>query len=177
MSQLQMCASFAKAFMVMEKAAEELEAAHIPGGGRVWLPDRRCLVDQHIAASHREKNPQPWSLQPPCNSSPCESPQRESFEGTSPVVFRVSFKRSLDQGDIQERMLSCSQEMFSSSLKIATPETPSASAFKRKRTDDERQWGIRSDVNSAAYKAKELTTRDGSKMFECGVSLDGCKCK
>ena len=40
-----------------------------------------------------------------------------------------------------------------------------------------RQWGIRSDVNSAAYKAKELTARDGSEMCECGVSLDDCKCK
>jgi hypothetical protein len=40
-----------------------------------------------------------------------------------------------------------------------------------------RQWGIRSDVNSAAYKAEELTAREGSEMCECGVSLDDCKCK
>ena len=43
--------------MEMEKAAKEAEAAHIPGDMWVWLPDRRCLVDQHVAASYREKNP------------------------------------------------------------------------------------------------------------------------
>ena len=32
--------------MEMEKAAKEAEAAHVPGGVWVWLPDRRCLVDQ-----------------------------------------------------------------------------------------------------------------------------------
>ena len=67
--------------------------------------------------------------------------------------------------------------MFSPSTKVATPETPSAAAMKRKRADDGKQWGTRSDVNSAAYKAKELTARDGSEMCECGVSLDDCKCK
>jgi hypothetical protein len=37
---------------------------------------------------------------------------------------------------------------YSPSTKIATPETPSAGAFKRKRerSEDGRQWGIRSDV-------------------------------
>ena len=44
-------------------------------------------------------------LQPPCDSPPCESPQREGFEGASPVVFRGTFKRSLSQGDIQERVI------------------------------------------------------------------------
>ena len=48
--------------MEMEKAAKEAEAAHIPGDVWVWLPDRRCLVDQHVAASYREKNPLPESL-------------------------------------------------------------------------------------------------------------------
>ena len=164
-------------FMEMEKAAKEAEAAHIPGDVWVWLPDRRCLVDQAVAASYREKNPLPESLQPPCNSPP--QGFLESFEGASPVVFRGSFKRGLSEDELQERMSSCSQEMFSPSTKIATPETPSAAAMKRKRkrSDDGRQWGIRSDVNSAAYKAKELTARDGSEMCECGVSLDDCKCE
>ena len=65
--------------------------------------------------------------------------------------------------------------MFFPSVKIATPEIPSAGALKRKRSDDKRQWGIRSDVNSAAYRAKELTARDGSTMCECGVCLDDYK--
>ena len=56
--------------MEMEKATKEAEAAHIPGGVWVWLPDRRCLVDQAVAASYREKNPLPESLQPPCELSP-----------------------------------------------------------------------------------------------------------
>ena len=87
--------------MEMEKAAKEAEAAHIPGGVWVWLPDRRCLVDQAVAASYREKNPLPESLQPPCNSPP--QGFLESFEGASPVVFRGSFKRGLSEDEIQER--------------------------------------------------------------------------
>ena len=164
--------------MEMEKATKEAEAAHIPGDVWVWLPDRRCLVGQAVAASYREKNPLPESLQPPCNSPPqgfIESVEGANVEG----AYCGSLKRGLSEDDIQERMSSCSQEMFSPSTKIATPETPSAAAVKqkRKRSDDGRQWGIRSDVNSAAYKAKELTARDGSEMCECGVSLDDCKCE
>jgi len=164
--------------MEMEKAAKEAEAAHIPGGVWVWLPDRRCLVDQHVAAAYRKKNPLPESLQPPCDSPPCESSQREFFEGDG-TRQHDGLRRSLSQGEVRERMSSCSQEMFSPTIRVVTPETPSAGAFKRKRKrrDDERQWGIKSDVNSAAYKAKELTARDGSEMCECGVSLDDCKCK
>ena len=159
-----------------EKAAKEAEAAHIPGGVWVWLPDRRCLVDQHVAASYRETNPLPESLQPPYNSPP--QGFLESFEGASPVVFRESFKRGLSQDEIQERNLSsCSQNIVSPTTRAATPETPSAATFKRKRSDDGRQWGMRSDVNSAAYKTKELTARDGSEICECGVSLDDCKYK
>jgi hypothetical protein len=162
--------------MEMEKATKEAEAAHIPGGVWVWLPDRRCLVDQHVAASISEKNPLPESLQPPCNSPP--QGFLESFEGASPVVFRGSFKRGLSEDEIAERNLSsCSQNVLSPTVRVATPETPSAAAFKRKRADDGKQWGTRSDVNSAAYKAKELTARDGSEMCECGVSLDACKCE
>ena len=101
------------------------------------------------------------------------------FERSERLRERGDLKRGLSQDEIQERMSSCSQEMFSPSTKVATPETPSAAAMKRKRkrSDDGRQWGIRSDVNSAAYKAKELTARDGSEMCECGVSLDDCKCE
>ena len=133
--------------MEMEKAAKEAEAAHIPGGVWVWLPDRRCLVDQHVAASISENDPLPENLQPPCNSPPqgfLESVEGASVEG----AFCGSLKRGLSEDDIQERMSSCSQEMFSPSTKMATPETPSAGALirKRKRRDDERQWGIRSDV-------------------------------
>ena len=116
----------------MEAAANETEAAHIPGSVWVWLrlPDRRCLVDQHVAASYREKNPLPESLQPPCISPPqgfLESVEDASVEG----AFRGSLKRGLSEDDIQERMSSCSQEMFSPSTKIATPETPSATSIKR----------------------------------------------
>ena len=39
-----------KVVSLMEAAAKETEVAHIPGGVWVWLPDRRCLVDQHVAA-------------------------------------------------------------------------------------------------------------------------------
>ena len=136
------------------------------------------LGGPNVAASYREKNPLPESLQPPCNSPPRVF--LESFEGTSPVVFRGSFKRGLSEDEIQERNLSsCSQNVVSPTTRVATPETPSTAAFKRKRerSDDGRQWGIRSDVNSAAYKAKESTARDGSEMCECGVSLDDCKCE
>ena len=34
----------------MEAAAKEAHAADVAGGVWVWLPDRRCLVDQHVAA-------------------------------------------------------------------------------------------------------------------------------
>ena len=118
----------------MEKVAKEAEAAHIPGGVWVWPPDKRCLVDQHVAASYREKNPLPESLQPPCDSTPCESSQRENLESDG-TWQHGDLKRGLSQGDIQERMSSCSQEMFSPSTKIATTETPSAGAFKRRRGD------------------------------------------
>ena len=165
--------------MEMEKAAKEAEAACGGGGVWVWLPDRRCSVDQHVVASISEKNPLPESLQPPCNSPP--QGFLESFEGAIPVMFRGSFNRGLSQDEISERNTSpCSAGVVvSPTVRVATPETPSAAAFrrKRKRSDDGRQRSIRSDVNSAAYKAKELTARDGSEMCECGVSLDDCKCK
>ena len=113
----------------------------------MWLPDRRCLVDQAVAASYHEKNPLPESLQPPCNSPP--QGFLESFEGASPAVFRGSYKRGLSADEIHERNLSsCSQNVVSPTTRVATPETPSAGAFKRnrKRRDDERQWGVRNDV-------------------------------
>ena len=109
-----------------------------------------CLSRKRPAAM-----PLPESLQPPCNSPPCESPQRESFEGASPVVFRGSFKRGLSGDDIQERMSSCSQNVTSPTIRVATPETPSAAAPKRGRSDDGGQCGTCSDVSSAAYKAKD----------------------
>ena len=108
------------------------------GGVWVWLPDRGVCVSPYYAAKYREKNPLPESLQPPCDSPP------EIFERSERLRQRGDLKRSLSQSDIQERMSSCSQEMFSPSVKIATPETPSAAAFKWKRADDESQWGIRS---------------------------------
>jgi hypothetical protein len=142
--------------MEMEKATKEAEAAHIPGGVWVWLPDRRCLVGQAVAASYREKNPLPESLQPPCNSPPCESPQRESFEGDG-TRQHDGLRRSLSQDEIQQRNASsCSEKVCSPTVRIATPETPSAAAMtrKRKRRDDERQWGIKSDI-------QEHPDRDG----------------
>ena len=160
----------------MEAAAKEAAPPHMAGGVWVWLPDRGVCVSPYYAAKYREKNPLPESLQPPCNSPP--QGFLESFEGASPVVFRGSYKRGLSEDEIHERNLSsCSQNVVTPTTRVATPETPSAAAFKRKRSDDGRQWGIRSDVNSAAYKAKELTARDGSEMCECGVSLDDCKCE
>ena len=60
--------------------------------------------------------------------------------------------------------------MFSATVKIATPETPSA--CKRERADDGGQWGMRSDANSTACNAKELAARDESEICECEVSLD-----
>ena len=142
-------------FMEMEAATKEAEAAHIPGGVWVWLPDRRCLVDQAVAASYREKNPLPESLQPPCNSPP--QGFLESFEGASPVVYRGRFKRGLSEDEIAERNLSsCSEQVCSPTVRVATPETPSAGALKRKRKrrDDEKQWGIKSDI-------QEHPDRDG----------------
>jgi hypothetical protein len=160
----------------MEAAAKEAAPPHMAGGVWVWLPDRGVCVSPYYAAKYREKNPLPESLQPPCDSPPCSSPP-DILERSERLRQRGDLKRGLSQDDIQERMSSCSQEMFSPSTKVATPETPSAGAFKRQRADDGRQWGTRSDVSSAAYKAKELTARDGSEMCECGVSLDDCKCK
>ena len=94
------------------------------------------------------------------------------------MVFRGSFKRGLSEDEIQERNTSsCSEKVVSPTIRVATPETPSAAAFKRKRSDDGKQWDTRSDVNSAACKAKDLTARDGSEICECGVSVDVCKCK
>jgi hypothetical protein len=168
--------STSKAYAAMEAVAKEAEPPHMEGGVWVWLPDRGVCVSPYYAAKYREKNPLPESLQPPCDSPPCAP---DIFERSERLRERGDLKRSLSQGEIQERMSSCSQEMFSPSTKVATPETPSAAAMKRKRkrSDDGRQWGIRSDVSSAAYKAKELTARDGSEMCECGVSLDDCKCE
>ena len=141
--------------MEMEAAAKEAEAARVAGGVWVWLPDRRCLVDQHVAAIYRAKNPLPESLQPPCNSPPCQSPQREVFEGDGTRAHGAA-TRSLGQGEVRERMSSCSQEMSSPTVRVVTPETPSAGAFKRKRKrrDDERQCGIKSDI-------QEHPDRDG----------------
>ena len=141
--------------MEMEKAAKEAEAAHIPGDVWVWLPDRRCLVDQHVAAS-LATTVQP-SLQPPCDSPPCQGPQRESFQDASPVAYSPPSKHGLSEDEIHERNLSsCSQNVLSPTTRVATPETPSAGAFKRKRKrrDDERQWGIKSDI-------QEHPDRDG----------------
>ena len=86
--------------MEMEKATKEAEAAHIPGGVWVWLPDRRCLVNQAVAASYREKNALPESLQPPCNSPP--QGFLESFEGASPVVFQRDCDEQDDEVDYYE---------------------------------------------------------------------------
>ena len=63
-------------------------------------------------------------------------------------------------------VFSCSHEILSPSIKIATPETLSAGAFKRNQGDDESQRGMRSDVNCPEYKGKELTARDGCEMCE-----------
>ena len=54
---------------------------------------------------------------------------------THPLAKVLSTKASTvtGRGNIQERMSSCSQEMLSPSTKIATPETPSADAFKRRQ--------------------------------------------
>ena len=62
--------------------------------------------------------------------------------------------------------------MFCPSIKVAAPETPSAAAFKRRRADDESQWGIRSDVTCPEYKAKdpELTARDGSEYVSAELA-------
>ena len=159
-----------KAYALMEAAAKEAEPPHMAGGVWLWLPDRGVCVSPYYAAKYREKNPLPESLQPPCDSPPCDSPP-DIFERSERLRQRGDLKRGLSQGEIQERMSSsCSQNVVSPSIRIATPETPSAGAFKRKRADDQSQWGTRSDVSSAAYKAKELTARDGSEMCECGVN-------
>ena len=161
--------------MEMDAAVKEAEPR---GNGQwvwVWLPDRRCYVGPKAAAAYHEKHP-PESLQPPCDSPPCDSPPCERRNKRHGNAFADGTTRSLSQANLQETMSSGSQEMFSSSVRVATPETPSASAFKRERANDGRQWAIRSDVNSAAYKAKDLTARDGSEMCECGLTLDDCIC-
>ena len=163
--------------MEMDAAVQEAKQR---GNGQwvwVWLPDRRCYVGPKTAAAYREKHPLPESLQPRCDSPPCDSPPCERRNKRHGNAFADGTTRSLSQANLQETMSSGSQEMFSPSVRMATPETPSASAFKRKRADDGRQWAIRSDVNSAAYKAKDLTARDGSEMCECGLTLDDCICK
>ena len=164
--------------MEMEAAAKEAEPSHMAGGVWVWLPDRGVCVSPYYAAKYREKNPLPESLQPPCYSPPCSSPP-DILERSERLRQRGDLKRGLSQDEISERNTSsCSAGVVvSPTVRVATPETPSAAAFKRKRADDGKQWGTRSDVNSAAYKAKELTARDGSEMCECGVSLDACKCE
>ena len=141
--------------MEMEKAAKEAEAASGGGGVWVWLPDQTLLGQTLLAASISEKNPPPESLQPPCNSPP--QGFLESFEGASPVVYRRSLKRGLSEDEIQQRNASsCSEQVCSPTVRIATPETPSAGALKRKRKrrDDEKQWGIKSDI-------QEHPDRDG----------------
>ena len=97
-----------------QKQRQRRQRRHTYLGGWGWVPDRRCLVDQEVVAAYRKKHPLPESLQPPCDgdSPPCGSPQHESSEGDR-TRQHGDLKRSLSQGDIQERMSSCSQEMFS----------------------------------------------------------------
>jgi hypothetical protein len=163
--------------MEMEAASKEAEPPHMKGGVWVWLPDRGVCLSPYYAAKYREKNPLPESLQPPCDSSPCVP---DILERSERLRERGNLKRSLSQDEISERNLSsCSAAVCSPKQEsfVATKDSPSAGAFKRKRADDGKQWGTRSDVNSAAYKAKESTARDGSEMCECGFTLDDCECK
>ena len=141
--------------MEMEAASKEAEPPHMKGGVWVWMPDRGVCLSPYYAAKYREKNPLPESLQPPCDSPPCAP---DILERSERLRERGNLKRSLSQDEISERNLSsCSQNVVSPKHVVATTDSPSAGAFKRKRADDGKQWGTRSDVNSAAYKAKEST--------------------
>ena len=162
----------------MEETAAVKEAEP-RGNGQwvwVWLPDRRCYVGPKAAAAYHERHP-PESLQPPCDSPPCDSPPCERRNTRHGNAFADGTTRSLSQANLQETMSSGSQEMFSPSVRMATPETPSAGAFKRKRADDGRQWAIRSERDGRQERQLEWEARDGSEMCECGLTLDDCICK
>ena len=88
----------------MEKTAKEAEAAHIPGGVWVWLSDRLCLVDQHVAAIYRRNNPLPESLQPSPRQGikrGRDSPELFAFRGDGTQADGVS--RNLSESDIRKR--------------------------------------------------------------------------
>ena len=162
--------------MEMDAAVKEAEPR---GNGQwvwVWLPDRRCYVGPKAAAAYHEKHP-PESLQPPCDSPPCDSPPCERRNTRHGNAFADGTTRSLSHANLQETMSSGSQEMFSPSVRMATPETPSAGAFKRTRADDGRQWAIRSERDGRQERQLEWEARDGSEMCECGLTLDDCICK
>ena len=162
--------------MEMDAAVKEAEPR---GNGQwvwVWLPDRRCYVGPKAAAAYHERHP-PESLQPPCDSPPCDSPPCERRNTRHGNAFADGTTRSLSHANLQETMSSGSQEMFSPSVRMATPETPSAGAFKRKRADDGRQWAIRSERDGRQERQLEWESKRGSEMCECGLTLDDCICK
>ena len=112
--------------MEMDAAVKEAEPR---GNGQwvwVWLPDRRCYVGPKAAAAYHERHP-PESLQPPCDSPPCDS-RTESRNKQHGNTFADGTTRSLSQADIQERMSSGSQDMFSPETKVGPKDSPSASA-------------------------------------------------
>ena len=140
--------------MEMEAASKEAEPPHMKGGVWVWMPDRGVCLSAYYAAKYREKNPLPESLQPPCDSSPCAP---DILERSERLRERGNLKRSLSQDEISQRNAShCSESVCSPTVRIATPETPSAAAMtrKRKRRDDVTQWGAKSDI-------QEHPDRDG----------------
>ena len=150
--------------MEMDAAVKEAEPR---GNGQwvwVWLPDRRCYVGPKAAAAYHERHP-PESLQPPCDSPPCDSPPCERRNTRHGNAFADGTTRSLSHANLQETMSSGSQEMFSPSVRMATPETPSAGAFKRKRADDGRQWAIRSERDGRQERQLEWEAREGSEMY------------
>ena len=120
----------------MEEAAARVRAELGARGVWVWLPDKRCLVPMQFATDGMSRGPGGRCISP----SRCDSPPRDSQihyrpPCTSPPPCYGPLKRGLSQNEIQERLSASTGEMFSPETKVATPETPSAGAMKRRKSE------------------------------------------
>ena len=127
----------------MESRASRVARAELGTGGVwVYLPDRCCLVPMQFATRLLNATGEGCISPPRCDSPPRNSQIHFRPPCTSPPPCYGPLKRGLSESEIADRLSSSTGEMFSPETKVATPETPSASAeykdemnAKRRRLD------------------------------------------
>ena len=113
----------------MEETTARVRAELGTGGVWVWMPDRRCLVPMQFATRLLNATSGEGCISPPrCDSPPRNSQIHFRPPCTSPPPCYGPLKRGLSESEIADRLSSSTGEMFSPETKVATPETPSASA-------------------------------------------------